>query len=127
MYLKGTSGVLGSLRRLDQAGTEAVRATVKYLVEETAEVARNSMDGAGVSLPGEPPTTKSGELEASVKHQVRKIKNGVRGVVGTSELKGYFLEFGHSSMAARPWLHPAFERVTAGAEQELKSRMRVLL
>lgn len=118
---------LGKLRKIDQAGTEAVRATIEHLVTETRDIAKASMEGAGTSLPGEPPTSKSGDLEASVKARVRKLSKGYRGVVGTDELKGYFLEFGRSNMEPRPWLHPAFREATSDAERELRRQMERLI
>ena len=61
------------------------------------------------SGPGEPPKTDTGRLAGSIFALVDADKLG--GEVGTDVKYGRFLEFGTVKMAARPWLHPTFDRL----------------
>ena len=61
-----------------------------------------------VSSPGSAPNTDLGTLVHSIKFEIDKV-NFVA-VVGTNLLYGKYLETGTSSMKARPWLLPAFQR-----------------
>ena len=69
------------------------------------------------STPGEPPAVDTGELRASVTHNVTGrvgkdlpdpggSKTKVKGYVGTNLDHGLYTELGTSRMEARPWLYP---------------------
>ena len=63
------------------------------------------------SSPGEPPRSQSGELENSVKVlQFESSSTSANARIGTTLIKGWWLEFGTAVMAPRPWLRPSFQR-----------------
>lgn len=76
-----------------------------------------------VSLPGQPPNTDTGTLVSSIQFD---FKNGI-GRVGTNLKYGAYLEFGTSDMAARPWLQPAFLKVTKDLAKKMKQNLKKAL
>lgn len=112
--------------RVEWSGPEFVRAVdaaadlgVKSAAEVLAKEARSSMGRANASIvavtnrykpapPGAPPNVQQGTLKRSITKSRRGPR---RWVVGAGVIYGQFLEFGTSTMAARPWLRPAL-RVT---------------
>lgn len=58
-----------------------------------------------VSRPGDPPNTDTGRLVQSIKFEIND--GGMTARVGTNLKYGAYLEFGTTTMAARPWLQPA--------------------
>ncbi len=75
---------------------------------------------AGRSAPGEPPRLDSGELRDSIFARAQ----GLRAEVGTDLAYGRHLEFGTVRVAARPWLHPAFEASKARIKARLAEAAR---
>lgn len=127
MRVSDASNVLGKLQRMSEQGPQAVDATVRVLAERIVEEAVGNMPKGGVSAPGEAPHQQSGELAQSIKSIVRRRGEKTKGKVGTSLVKGYFLEFGRSNMAARPWLFPAFERVSEQGVEVLREQAEAAL
>ena len=58
------------------------------------------------SKPGDPPNTQTGRLVKSIRWVLNKSLK--MATVGSRLNYAFFLEFGTSKMAARPWLRPAF-------------------
>ena len=71
---------------------------------------KKDISGPSPSAPGEPPGVVSGELRRSMTHEVEKTPQGVTGRVGTNKEYAIPLEFGTSTMAARPFLRPGLEK-----------------
>lgn len=74
------------------------------------------------SAPGEPPATRVGDLKKSVHAGVEDEDGSVVGYVGIPKGEkgddyGPALEYGTSKMAARPWLHPSFEKSQERVQQ----------
>jgi len=59
------------------------------------------------SAPGQPPAVDTGQLRQSITHQLGKDAESLYADVGTNLEKARFLEFGTSTIAARPFLVPA--------------------
>lgn len=51
----------------------------------------------------------TGRLRSSIAHRLEKLKNVLRGIVGTRVEYASYQEFGTSKMAAHPFLFPALE------------------
>jgi hypothetical protein len=60
------------------------------------------------SAPGQAPATDSGDLVRDIAHRVDS--DGLGASVESRAAQSAALEFGTTAMAARPFLHPAFER-----------------
>lgn len=122
------SHILRDLRKLAEAGKLASDETVRAIAEDVLELAKEGMiAGAGPSAPGQPPHVDTGKLKGSLKMIVRKRGERTRANVGTDLPEGYWLEFGTSRMAARPWLLPAFEEASIRAEGQAMNQMRAAL
>ena len=108
-----------ALRRMvrdqDEAMAIALAAGAEALREDVTRVLGRSA-AAGPSAPGEPPRRRSGRLADSVFAQ--RDADGLGAVVGTRLDYGMHLEFGTRTMAARPWLLPAFQ----AAQSSLRAR-----
>ena len=64
-------------------------------------------------MPGSAPAVDYGMVRRSLAHDVEQDGSSVIGHVGstiTNPPIGLYLEDGTSTMAARPWLRPAFEK-----------------
>lgn len=59
------------------------------------------------SAPGDPPAVDTGQLRASITHQLGTDSAGLFALVGSNLRKALWLELGTSRMAARPFLRPA--------------------
>ena len=120
----GRNRLNGKFRRLrvDQLrGMERAVALAGLDVQTEARksIQRGSRSGVTVrrggrphtrSAPGEPPKTDTGRLVSNIFSILDADQLGVE--VGTDIQYGRFLEFGtRRGLAARPWLHPAFERL----------------
>lgn len=120
--------LLRQLSRIEGLGPEVVEATVRDVTEATKQIAQASMVRAnGPSAPGSAPHSQTGELAESIRAIVRRRLGKVTGRVGTNLVKGYFLEFGTSSMEPRPWLFPAFEEASIRAEGLVKDNFEAAL
>ncbi len=87
-------------------------------LRETARELVGKPGAGGASRPGEPPRLDSGRLRDSI--FARVSADGLSAEVGTDLDYGAQLEFGTQRMAARPWLHPAFE----ASKDRIKARLR---
>lgn len=108
--------------RLENAGAYAENAVKMAL----------SMPGGGklygshrASSPGQPPTTWSGDLRASITHQVMKLGLFLTAIVGTDKTYAPKLEYGTSKMAPRPFMRvtiakiqPILWRIMAGGKSK---------
>lgn len=78
------------------------------------------------SAPGNPPNTDRGTLVNRVDFEIDT--QALKGVVGTNYKVGKHLELGTQTMAARPWLFPAFESrrkdILASMSKALKSTLK---
>lgn len=121
--LEGLAEVQKRLKRLgvnmDRELPEVVRATT-LAVSGTAQTSIAQGTKSGVtyqktnpnrthtaSAPGEAPATDTGALVQSI--NTRFSQGGLQGVVFTPLDYGAYLEFGTSTIRARPWLLPALE------------------
>lgn len=128
MRKSDVSHLLRDLQHMQNAAPDVVNAAVRSIAERTRDLAKESMvAAAGPSAPGTAPHRHTGELAESVRAVVRKRLGKSYGKVGTSLVKGYFLEFGRSNMEPRPWLFPAFEAASMQAEGFLKEHAEELL
>ena len=87
------------------------------------ETARDLLGKPGTdrpSRPGEPPRVDSGQLRDSIFARAQ----GFTAEVGTDLAYGRHLEFGTARVAARPWLHPAFEASKARIKARLAKAAR---
>lgn len=87
------------------------------------------------SAPGEPPAVDTGELRASVTHNVTGrvgkslpdpggSKTKVKDYVGTNLESGAYLEFGTSRMKPRPWLYPTIAEEAAVVNKLIKNVLK---
>lgn len=116
------------MRRLSVIQVE-IRTEVSKLIAKTAlaieATAKKSMSQMGqgrwytgrgkgrgdhrASAPGDPPATDTGRLRASIRTDLTEITR-LSATIGTEVAYGRFLEYGTASMAARPWLRPAYDK-----------------
>ena len=121
LELRGLEALQDMLRDLASSGEDAMRETVRELADETRDIARANMSkSAGAAPPGSYPHQQSGALAASIFAEMRGPRTAA---VGSDEIHGHYLEFGTSSMEARPWLVPSFEEATQAAEQKLAAKL----
>jgi len=72
------------------------------------------------SKAGDPPHTDTGNLNNNI--QVKRYQRSVDvGLLGNKAEYGKYLEFGTRTMAARPWLRPAFTNSKAVIQAKLKA------
>ena len=73
-------------------------------------ISRGNVTGMNPSSAGDPPKVVTGVLRSSIDTEVSRDSLGVSGYLGVrkgaAENYGFFLEFGTSKMAARPFLRP---------------------
>lgn len=65
------------------------------------------------SLPENPPAPDTGNLRQSIRYEVNNEYNRVVGIVGSTQKNpdyAFWLEWGTSKMAPRPWLRPAMRK-----------------
>ncbi len=108
-----------TLRRIVRDQDEALAIALAAGAEALRDDARRVLGrgaAAGPSAPGEPPRRRSGRLAASVFAQ--RDTDGLGAAVGTRLDYGTHLEFGTRTVAARPWLLPAFQ----AAQSNLRAR-----
>lgn len=98
---------------------DAVRAAMADAVAAGADDIRDEARGQFGS-PGAP-KNDTGHLRDSI--FARVVPGGLSAEVGTDVKYGAYLEFGTRRMAARPWLHPAFE----AAKHRVRTRLREAL
>ena len=73
------------------------------------------------SKPGDPPHIRTGLLKSSIGHDFQE--GGLVGRVGTDLKYGKFLELGTVNMEARPYLRPAFDRITRRVERFFRGNL----
>lgn len=71
---------------------------------------KKSLTGKSPSAPGDPPGKRTGTLGRSITHEVEKKPDRVVGRVGTNIIYAIPLEFGTSTMLARPFMRPGLEK-----------------
>jgi len=73
-------------------------------------ISRGNVTGMNPSSDGDPPKVVTGVLRSSIDTEVSRDSLGVSGYLGVrkgvAENYGFWLEFGTSKMAARPFLRP---------------------
>lgn len=96
--------------------TEQLENRMHRAGKRVERVAKMSMRDGGTphvrSNPGEPPRVETGNLKESVTTETERSDRMVETRIGTNVIYGLFLELGTSKMAPRPWLRPAFDKVT---------------
>lgn len=117
-----TEAVQAAMRRaLDQSGEEMRNEAIR-LIESPPKTGR-IYERRGVShqasAPGEPPASDTGQLVNSI--TIKTDPNSLTVQIGTSVEYGQFLEFGTQRMAARPFLRPAMDNMSARVN-EIMSR-----
>lgn len=116
--------------RMEQARKIALFKIAAAVHESAIKMINENGDGAvalrynpnrkvNVSKPGDPPNTDTGRLVQSIKMEF--TNGGAVALVGTNLKYGAFLEFGTSTMSARPWLSRAFKENTEGAAEIFKA------
>lgn len=102
------------------AGAELVRGEAVRSIQNTSTGERVTRSRAGggqydhtASAPGDAPNTDTGRLVSSIQVDVRPF--GI--FVGSTLQYAGHLEFGTSSMDARPWLNPALEAQRRSVER----------
>ena len=103
--LEGLSAVQRKLRRNSPSGQV-------YRVPGTGRLYR-------ASAPGEPPANRTGTYADSFQPRYRNNE----GIIGTKDKRGPWLEFGTSTMKARPHLRPALSEKSRRLKQILSRRV----
>jgi len=138
--LEGMAQLVAQLKALGANADDVVVEAITDIVTDTHAYAVQGMAAGGggrvyekynprrthqASAPGAYPATDTGRLASSVR-MILPTASAIVGEVGTAVKYGAWLEFGTSSMAARPWLLPSFERAKIGVEKEMKLRIEAL-
>ena len=114
----------GQLQKLIAKTALAIEKTAKESMSQqgTGRWYRNRGPGRGdhqASAPGQPPATDTGRLRASIRTDLSDLVH-LTAEVGTNVEYGPHLEFGTATMAARPWLKPAYDKHIPGFIAEIK-------
>jgi len=135
--IDGLNVLVNELRGLETAGEQVLEEAIFDLVSDTHRLAVEGVQNGPAtgrvyekynprrthraSAPGEYPMSDTGNFASTI-HAVYPSPGNLHGVVGTSDERGPWFEFGTSKMRPRPWLLRSFERAQIGLEQELKRR-----
>lgn len=126
--MKGRDRILRKLRFMasrefdELAGAVIYEAADAVRAEAFQSISRGAVSGAGhvPSKPGQPPLRDTGNLQANLK----VARTGLLSAEIRSEAEyAATLEFGSSTVAARPYLRPARDKVAAGALKEGIAKM----
>lgn len=82
------------------------------------------------SVPGNPPAVDGGDLKRSITFSVTEEDTRIIGRVGSTQRDppyGFYLEFGTSRMAERPWLRPAMARNKEVIIETLREAVREII
>lgn len=101
--VSGQRSLTQKLQRLKKEQREAAAQAVEEILRDVASEVRRTL------RQGPSPRSRTGRLADSIFVHLNPDRLG--GVVGTDLPYGRHLEFGTRKMAARPWLHPTFERL----------------
>lgn len=139
--MTGADRLQRKLRDVPRSATKDMeKAIAKSLVEVQGEAQRGIQRGSRsgrlyqkykprrqhrASAPGEMPKTDTGRLVSEIKVEIDSDRLG--GAVGTNLDYGEYLEFGTSTMEARPWLHPTFERLKRRITARLRKAMQMAI
>lgn len=116
------------LAKIDREAEELARKQERGMTKACLIVeayAKEHMSPESPSSPGEPPAVVTGQLRASIGHQVVEEDGKVVGYVGVPAAVPYgeYLEFGTSRMQPRPFLNPALganrAEITEAIREEL--------
>ena len=135
LKVKGLADVSRSLEELGKTSKEALADTINDILMDTQSFAVKGLKSGpasgrtyfrgGVShkasAPGQYPMSDTGRLQSSIQFNMATPAS-LRGDVGTNIKYGLYLEFGTSTMAARPWLLPSFKQSVATIGKELKAK-----
>jgi len=92
------------LRKLTQRN---MKNTMNMLEKKCKQmISRVNAGGTHPSYPNEPPKRISGELQKSIKGEVKSDANAIIGILKAEEDYAVYLEFGTSKMQPRPFLRP---------------------
>ena len=124
--LETTKGVR---RAIEVSARELVRETKRTIANQPqVEMGRRSKYLA--SIPGQPPGRDTGELLRSVHYYLPlanskgNLQRGLRAVVEVGAKFGKVLEFGLSSVAARPFFYPTWFRIRPKVAKRIRSAVR---
>lgn len=111
-------------QRMAELKAKIMRNMSKVCSEMDADIKQSMRETergpTGHSLPGNPPAVQTSALIGSVKHEITEEPLAVIGKVGSWGIDyAAPLEFGTPTMAPRPWLMPAFERIKDKVEEML--------
>lgn len=121
-------GLEAVLAKIDRVAEELARKQERGITKACLIVqayAAEHMSPESPSSPGEPPAVVTGQLRASIGHQVVEEDGKIVGYVGVPAGVPYgeYLEFGTSKMQPRPFLVPALEinraEITEAIREEL--------
>jgi HK97 gp10 family phage protein len=87
-------------KEIDKNARQNVYEACKYARKEVQSV----LNKRHKSSPGSPPGKLSGALRKSIRYKVTKEVNEYQGIVGSTDFKANWMEFGTSKMQARPYL-----------------------
>lgn len=112
-------------RRLDQVLTKAAFNTHNFAVTAIQQGAKSGREYRRgnkthiASAPGQAPATDTGNL---VQNITVKKEGPLRYSVGSRKdaFYGFWLEFGTSDMAPRPWLQPAYDQAVILLKRDLR-------
>ena len=113
-----------ALEQLDEMGKALaisgleLQGQCRALISRGARSGKQRKKGGRSSAPGEPPKTDTGRLVSNIFSILASDRQSVE--VGTDINYGRFLEFGTSKMAARPWLHPTYQKIKPRIEERLR-------
>ena len=104
-----------NLKALDLLTTE-LAAQMHTTGKQVEQVAKRSMRDGGTphvpSNPGEPPRIDTKNLHESIMTETQRDRNSIETRIGTNVVYGRHLELGTRHIKPRPWLRPAFYKVT---------------
>lgn len=130
--VKGTEKAVAQISKISSNVTDEMRLVVKegmLLIHGTARKSIQEHQSRGnkygehyASRPGNPPNTDTGRLVGSIEFDYDQDTNSAQ--VGTNLDYGAWLEFGTSTIAARPWLKPAFDKHKKEILNSFKAALR---
>lgn len=121
------------LNKIDNASTLQMKKALEH--NKKAVEAKLGKTGSGrtykvpgsdrtytASAPGKPPAKYVGNLEESIKTEVKQTKSGPQGKIGSTAFQAYWLEMGTRKMKARPFLEKTLREEERTTRQILGQR-----